>query len=72
MKTIPDSRPRWLMRFEADYHFRNLFTSYLSVQTFFVHGENLAVPALKIACESPRMTLFMTYASSAECSPKQI
>lgn len=28
------------MRFEADYHFRNLFTSYLSVQTFFVHGEN--------------------------------
>lgn len=40
MKTIKDSRPRWLLRFEADYHFRNLFTSYLSAQTFFVHGEN--------------------------------
>jgi len=40
MKTTQDSRPRWLLRFEADYHLRNLFTSYLSAQTFFVHGEN--------------------------------
>jgi AraC-like DNA-binding protein len=40
MKTTQDLRPHWLVRFEADYHFRNLFTSYLSVHTFFVHGEN--------------------------------
>jgi AraC-like DNA-binding protein len=35
-----DVRPRWLVRFEADYQFRNLFTSYLSGPTFFAHGEN--------------------------------